>query len=240
MRRHRDLGTICQGKIGLVSKLFNARKNVIPTAAIETSGVFPQLVKNLIHLERRWDGFDEDRRANRPLRYPEFVLRHFEHVVPKTRLQMAFHFRQIKIGPAAPREHIRWNRGARPVALADRFWFRQKIEGFAAVERRLSILPALQTFFPTIAESALQLCHEGKRIRANDFRKRRRKSAAQLDAWRSWDRGTVHRLVILADSNRHARLVRNTARAGAQPLTPSPASVRQSRKKSDTAAGASC
>src|SRR5437762_8696482 len=97
MRRHRDLGTICQDEIGLVSKLFDARKNVIPTAAIETSRVVAQFVKNLIHLERRWDRFDQDRRANRPLRYPEFVLRHFEHVVPKTRLQMAFHLRQIKI-----------------------------------------------------------------------------------------------------------------------------------------------
>src|SRR5437879_6152144 len=107
MRRHRDLGTICQEKIGLVSKFFDARKNVIPTATIETSGVLAQLVKNLVHLERRRDGFDEDSRANRPLRYPEFVLRHFEHVVPKTRLEMAFHLRQIKIGPAAPRDPLR-------------------------------------------------------------------------------------------------------------------------------------
>jgi len=73
------------------------------------------------------------------------------------------------LGP--PIAQIRWNRCARPVALANRFCFRQKIEGFAAVERRLSILPALQTFFPAIAESALQLCHESERILANDFRK---------------------------------------------------------------------
>jgi len=94
----------------------------------------------------------------------------------------------------------------------------------------LSILPALQTFFPAIAESALQLRNEGERFRANDFRKRRRKFAAQLDAWRSWDRGTAHRLVILADSSRHARLVRNTARGRS--------ATSQSCKKSDTAAGA--
>src|SRR5438874_8087039 len=130
-----------------------------------------------------------------------------------------------------PIAQIRWNRCAGPVALTDRFCFRQKIECFATIESDLSILPALQTFFPAIAESALQLRNEGERFRANDFKKRRRKFAAQPDAWRSWDRGTAHRLVILADSSRHARLVRNTARPGARPLTPSPASVRQSVKK---------
>src|SRR5207302_2759351 len=107
MRRHCDLGTICQEKIGLVSKLFDARKNVIPAAAIKTSRMLAQLVKNLIHLERRRDGFDEDSRPNRPLRYSELVLRHFEHFVPKTRLQMAFHLRQIKIGPAATGHQLR-------------------------------------------------------------------------------------------------------------------------------------
>src|SRR5436309_993411 len=107
MRRHRDLGTICQQKIGLVSKLFDARKNVIPTAEIETSGVLAQFVQNLVHLEGRWDRFDKDSRANRPLRYPEFVLCQFEHVVPKTRLQVAFDLRQIKIRPAAPRYQLR-------------------------------------------------------------------------------------------------------------------------------------
>ena len=72
---------------------------------------------------------------------------------------------------------VRRNRRAGPVAFPNRFCFRQKIEGFAAVERRLSILPALQTFFPAIAESALQLRNKSKRIRSKDFGKSRRDRA---------------------------------------------------------------
>src|SRR5207237_2586750 len=89
-----------------------------------------------------------------------------------------------------PITQIRRNRCAGPVALTDRFCFRQKIEGFAAFECRLSILPALQTFFPAIAKSALQLRHESERFRANDFRICRRKFAAQTDTCRSWERVT--------------------------------------------------
>src|SRR5947208_3442809 len=65
-----------------------------------------------------------------------------------------------------PIAQIRWNRCAGPVALTDRFCFRQKIECFATIESHLSILPALQTFFPAIAESALQPLAEFSMLRA--------------------------------------------------------------------------
>ena len=41
---------------------------------------------------------------------------------------------------------------------------------------------------------------EGERFRAKDFRIRGRKFAAELDTRWNWDRGTVHRAFILAES----------------------------------------
>src|SRR4029077_10503274 len=57
-----------------------------------------QLIKNFVHLERRRYRLEQNRRANRPARNAEFVLRQIEDVVPNPRFQMALHFWQIKIG----------------------------------------------------------------------------------------------------------------------------------------------
>ena len=93
-------------KSRLVPEFFDAGKNVIPAAAVQPGGMLAQLVKNFVHLERGRNRFDQHRRANRPLRNAELVLREFENVVPDARLEMALHFRQVKIRTASARDQF--------------------------------------------------------------------------------------------------------------------------------------
>ena len=106
MRRHRDERAIGEQEIRFAAKLFDAGKNVIPAAAVEPGRMLAQLVKNLVHLECRQNGFDQDRRADRALRNAKLVLRQLEDVVPKARFEVALHFRQIKIRAAAARDQF--------------------------------------------------------------------------------------------------------------------------------------
>src|SRR5215470_12161992 len=59
-----------------------------------------QLIKDLVHLEGRENGFDQDGRADRPSRQPQFILREIEDIVPQASFLVALHLRQIKIRPA--------------------------------------------------------------------------------------------------------------------------------------------
>ena len=97
---------IGEQEIAFVPELFDAGKNVIPAAAVQSGGVIAQFVENLVHLECCRDRFDQNCRANRALRNAEFVLRQLEDVVPNARLQMALHFRQIKIWTASARDQL--------------------------------------------------------------------------------------------------------------------------------------
>ncbi len=61
-----------------------------------------QLVENLVHLEGRENGLDQNGGADRTARYSEPVLRKIEDIVPEPRLQMALHLGQIEIWAGAP------------------------------------------------------------------------------------------------------------------------------------------
>ncbi len=65
-----------------------------------------QLVEDLLHLERRQDRLDQDRRPDRPARDPERVLREGEDVVPEPRLQVVLQLRQVEVRPRAPRQQL--------------------------------------------------------------------------------------------------------------------------------------
>ena len=106
VRRHRDQRAIGEQEVALVPELFDAGKNVIPAAAIQPGGMLAQFVKNFVHLERGRNRLDEHRRANRSLRNAELVLRQLEGVIPNARLEMALHFRQIKIRTASARDQL--------------------------------------------------------------------------------------------------------------------------------------
>ena len=75
VRRHRDERAIGEQEVALVPELFDEGKNVIPAAAIQPGRMLAQLIKNFVHLEGRRNRLDQHRRANRPLRNSELVLR---------------------------------------------------------------------------------------------------------------------------------------------------------------------
>ncbi len=60
-----------------------------------------QLVEDLLHLERREDGLDQDGRADRARGRPSGVLRVAEDVVPEARLEVALQLRQVVVRAAA-------------------------------------------------------------------------------------------------------------------------------------------
>ena len=60
-----------------------------------------QLVQDLVHLEGGPDGLDQHRRADRPARNSDHVLRPNEHVVPEPGLEVALHLGQVVVRPAA-------------------------------------------------------------------------------------------------------------------------------------------
>src|SRR4029078_519441 len=57
--------------------------------------------QDLVHLERRDDGLDQHRRADRAAWEPNRVLRVVEHGVPEPGLEMALELGQIEVGAAA-------------------------------------------------------------------------------------------------------------------------------------------
>src|SRR5215510_1469297 len=65
-----------------------------------------QLIQNFVHLEGGEDGLDQDGRAYRPSRQPQFILRVVEDIVPQTSFQVALHLRQVKIRPATLRRQL--------------------------------------------------------------------------------------------------------------------------------------
>src|SRR5580700_5948146 len=101
MAIHGNGGAIGKRKIVAVTELFDEAENVIPTAAIQTSGVILQLEENLIHFKRRRQCFDQYRSANRAPGNAQRILGEVEYAVPQPRFTMAFHLGQIKIRAAA-------------------------------------------------------------------------------------------------------------------------------------------
>ena len=62
--------------------------------------MFAHFIKDFIHFKRGNDGLDQHRGLDGPLRHAEFVLCHYENIVPQARFEVRFHFRQIQIHAA--------------------------------------------------------------------------------------------------------------------------------------------
>src|SRR5579885_1246855 len=98
MALHRDLGAVRQHPIGAMAELLDETEYVIPAAAVQTSGVVPQLKQNLVHFKSRRDRFNQYGGANRAAGNADIVLGEIEDVIPKPRFEMALHLGEIKIG----------------------------------------------------------------------------------------------------------------------------------------------
>ena len=75
-------------------------------AAIEADTVVPDLVKDLLHLKRRRDGLQQNRRPNRAHRNSHVALRRDEDVVPQPRLQIPLQLGQVEVRAAALLEEV--------------------------------------------------------------------------------------------------------------------------------------
>src|SRR5260370_29367414 len=98
---HRHLRAVGQDEVLAVPKLLDDAEDVVPAPRVQTAGVVPQLVKDLLHLERSEDRLDEDGGADRPAWDAQRILREIEDVVPEARLQVAFELREVKVRSAA-------------------------------------------------------------------------------------------------------------------------------------------
>ncbi len=86
-------------KVGIGVEPLGDAEDVVPTAGVETADVVPQLVEDLVHLERGGDGLDEHGRTDRPSVQPESVLGGAHDVVPQPSLVVALQLGQVEVGP---------------------------------------------------------------------------------------------------------------------------------------------
>ena len=106
--RHRHLHAVRQHEVRSVAELLDDAEDVVPAPRVQPARVIAQLVEDLLHLERRKDGFDKDGGADRSARYTQRILRKVENVVPQPRLEMALELGQIEVRAAAlPKQPLR-------------------------------------------------------------------------------------------------------------------------------------
>src|SRR4051812_9368792 len=65
-----------------------------------------ELVKDLVHLKGGEDRLDQDRRLDRATRDAKLGLSKNEHIVPKPRFQVTFHFGKVEVGTCAPSDQL--------------------------------------------------------------------------------------------------------------------------------------
>ncbi len=102
--RHRDQRAVGQDAIRTLPEFLDEAEDVVPASAIQAGRMVAQLPEDLVHLEGCEDRLDEDRRADRPGRELQLLLRGAEDVVPEPRLQMALHLGKVEVGPGPARE----------------------------------------------------------------------------------------------------------------------------------------
>ncbi len=98
---HGDLAAVGQGEVRPVPEALYEAENIVPAAAVEAGHVVPELVEDLVHLEDRHDGLDQDGRLDGADRQTQVVLGMDEDVVPEPRLQMVLQLGQVVVGAGA-------------------------------------------------------------------------------------------------------------------------------------------
>ena len=101
-RGHRDRVPLGQHELAAPgAELLDHAEQVVPAARVQPGRVLPQLVEDLLHLERRRDRLDQHRGPDRAARDAERVLGQVERVVPQPRLEVALVLGQVEVGSLA-------------------------------------------------------------------------------------------------------------------------------------------
>ena len=96
-RGHGDLRPIGQTEFAVGAEFFDAGKNIVPAADVQTGRVFAQLPQELVHFEGCHHGLNQTGGANAARGYAQRLLCHDKNIVPQPRFQMRLHLRQIEI-----------------------------------------------------------------------------------------------------------------------------------------------
>ena len=119
---HRHRRPVGRQPVGASAEPLDRREDIIPAAAVQPDDILSQRVEDLVHLERRRDGLDQDRRLDRPALQPQPVLGQREDIAPQRRFLRALELGDVEIwvrspwpAPSAHCARRRWrNRRRRP------------------------------------------------------------------------------------------------------------------------------
>src|SRR5438876_484786 len=101
-RGHRDRVPLGQHELlAPGAELLDDAEQVVPAARVQPGRVLPQLVEDLLHLERRRDRLDQHGGPDGAAREAERVLGQVERVVPQPRLEVALVLGQVEVRPLA-------------------------------------------------------------------------------------------------------------------------------------------
>ena len=105
--RHRHVVAVREHELPPVPEALDHREDVVPAPGVEAGRVVAQLVQDLVHLERRGHGLDQDRGADRAAVHAEPLLRQLEGRIPQPRLAVTLELGQVQVGPGAALEQAR-------------------------------------------------------------------------------------------------------------------------------------
>ncbi len=100
---HRHLHAVGQHPVAR-PELLDRAEDVVPAAGVQRAAPVAQLVEDLLHLERREDGLDQDGAADRAVRQVELLLGEGERIGPEARLEMRLELGEVEVRPAAALE----------------------------------------------------------------------------------------------------------------------------------------
>ena len=98
---HSHLGTVGINEIRNVAELFDGAKDIVPASAVQTGGMFPQFIEDLVHLKGGQDGLDEHRCFDSAPRNTQFILSQDKHIVPQPGFQVALQLGQVEVGASS-------------------------------------------------------------------------------------------------------------------------------------------
>src|SRR5690606_34723282 len=101
-----DLGTMRQDLVRSVVEGLDRAEYVVPTTGVQSGGMVPKLVEDLLHLERGGQCLDQASGAHGTVWNAEPLLGTREDVVPESCLEMAFHLGQVKVRPRSSPDQL--------------------------------------------------------------------------------------------------------------------------------------
>ena len=104
---HRHVLSIGEDSAPILPPPLDEAEDVIPPPTVQSTRMRSQFPKDLVHLKRRGQRFDEDSGADGPSGDTTVRLRKVEDVRPKPCFQMMLHLGEIKVRTGTMREEIR-------------------------------------------------------------------------------------------------------------------------------------